>query len=127
MTKHYIDIVGKWAFVFAYDIKDGDQEEIGEWLRALGCTEQQVRKACRVAVSMNSGFTFSRSELRMSVMVVAPASSEEQFMNTLVHEIDHLQAAICEYYDVEPRTEEAAYLQGYVMQRVFRALRDDAE
>ena len=126
MTKHYIDIVGKWAFVFAYDIKDGDQEEIGEWLRALGCTERQVRKACRVAVSMNSGFTFSRPELRMSVMVVAPASSEEQFMNTLVHEIDHLQAAICEYYDVAPGTEEAAYLQGYVMQRVFRALRDDA-
>lgn len=123
MTKHYIDIVGKWAFVFAYDIEDGDQEEIGEWLRALDCSERQVRKACRVAVSMNSGFTFSQPALRMSVMVISPVSSEEQFMNTLVHEIDHLQTAICDYYDVEKGTEEAAYLQGYIMQRVFRTLR----
>lgn len=123
MTKQYIDIVGKWAFVFAYDIKDGDQEEIAEWLRTLGCNERQVRKACRVATSVNSGFTFSRPELRMSVMVIAPASSEEQFFDTVVHEIDHLQTAICDYYGVEPGTEEAAYLQGYVMREIIRALR----
>ena len=125
MKKHYIDIVGKWAFVFAYDIEDGDQEEIAEWLRALDCSERQVRNACRVSTSVNCGFTFSRPELRMSVMVISPASSEEQFFNTLVHEIYHLQSTICDYYDVDPGTEDAAYLQGYIMQRIFYILRND--
>jgi hypothetical protein len=60
----------------------------------------------------------------MSVTVIANASSEEQWWNTVVHEIDHLQDAICRYYDVELGTEEAAYLQGYLMQGVMKGLRE---
>jgi hypothetical protein len=58
----------------------------------------------------------------MSVMVISNASSVEQWLDTLVHEIDHLQGAICRYYDVELDTEEAAYLQGYIMKQCVNAM-----
>jgi hypothetical protein len=115
MTKHYIDIDGAWAFILAYDIELGDLDEIASWLEALGSDEESISKACRVALGTNSGFTFSSEDLRMSVMAISNASSVEQWLDTLAHEIDHLQGTICRYYDVELDTEEAAYLQGYIM------------
>lgn len=123
MTKHYIDIEGAWAFILAYNIGLSDLDEIASWLEALGSDEESISKACRVALGTNSGFTFSNESLRMSVMVISNASSVEQWLDTLVHEIDHLQGAICRYYDVELDTEEAAYLQGYIMKRCVNAMR----
>lgn len=60
----------------------------------------------------------------MSVTAISNASSEEQWWNTCVHEIDHIQAAICKYYDVDLGTEEAAYLQGYLMLKVLSGIKD---
>lgn len=125
MYKHYLDIVGKWAFVFAYNIKEEDLDEVGEWLKALGAKPREIRRAQHLLMKPNKGFTFSYSGLRMSVMAVGDATSLEQWWDTLDHEIDHLQDAVMEYYGVEPGTEDAAWLQGYIMRLIVKALRHD--
>ena len=61
----------------------------------------------------------------MSVLVVGGATSMEQWWDTLDHEIDHLQDAILQYYDVEPGTEDAAWLQGYIMRLIVKAMGKD--
>lgn len=61
----------------------------------------------------------------MSVVCIGNATSLEQWWDTLSHEIDHLQDAIMQYYDVSSGTEEAAYLQGYIMRGIIRALVKD--
>lgn len=124
MEKSYIDIDGHWAFIFAYDIDEEGTEDIRGWLRALGCGERKIGKALRVATATNCGLTFSNPELRMSVMVISNASSKKQWWDTVAHEIDHLQDAICRYYDVPLGTERAAYLQGYIMRGIFSSLMD---
>lgn len=125
MYKHYIDIVGKWAFVFAYDIGEEDLGEVGDWLEALGAGRREIRRAQRLLTKLNKGFTFSSPGLRMSVVVVGNATEPEQWWDTLVHEIDHLQDTILEYYGVKHGTEDAAYLQGYIMRGIIMALRHD--
>ena len=122
MTKHYIDIEGAWAFILAYNIGLGDLDELASWLEALGADDESITKACRVALGTNSRFTFSNDNLRMSVMAISEASSVEQWLDTLVHEIDHLQKTICDYYDVALGTEESAYLQGYIMRMCVRTM-----
>lgn len=74
---------------------------------------------------MNKGFTFSSSSLRMSVMVIGDAVNLEQWWDTLAHEIDHLQDAVMQYYDVDAGTEDVAWLQGYIMRLVVKAMRGD--
>lgn len=125
MKKHYIDIVGKWAFVFAYDIGESDLGEVGDWLEALGASKSDIRRAQRVLSGLDTGLTFSNQNLRMSVMCIGDATDENQWWDTLDHEIDHLQYTIMSYYDVEPGTEEAAYLQGYIMRGIIKVLRFD--
>lgn len=125
MYKHYLDIVGKWAFIFAYDIKEDNLDEIGEWIEALGAKSREIRSTKKLLRRLNKGFTFSSSSLRMSVIVIGGATSMEQWWDTLDHEIDHLQDAILQYYDVEPGTEDAAWLQGYIMRLIVKAMGKD--
>lgn len=125
MKKHYIDIVGKWAFILAYDIGERDLGEVGDWLEALGASKSDIRRAQYILSGLNTGLTFSSPNLRMSVMCIGDATDDDQWWDTLDHEIDHLQYTIMRYYDVEPGTEEAAYLQGYIMRGIIRALVKD--
>lgn len=41
-------------------------------------------------------------------------------MNTIVHEAKHVQSHICKYYDVPEDGEQAAYLIGFIVMRMFR-------
>ena len=125
MFKHYLDIAGKWAFVIAYSIGPDDLDEVGEWLKALGARPREIRQAKRLLTKTNKGLTLSYSGLRMSVMCIGNATSLEQWWDTLDHEIDHLQDAVLQYYDVKHGTEDAAWLQGYIMRLIVRAMRAD--
>lgn len=125
MYKHYLDIAGKWAFIFAYNIGEDNLDEIGEWIEALGAKPREVKRTKKLLRRLNKGFTFSSSSLRMSVLVVGGATSMEQWWDTLSHEIDHLQDTIMDYYDVEPGTEDAAWLQGYIMRLIVKAMKGD--
>lgn len=119
MTKHYIDIVKKWAVILAYDVDVADLDELASWLDALGCSRKDREKAIRIALGVNSGFTYSNSDLRMSLVVVSDATDESQWWDTLVHEVDHVQSAICDYYDVPLGSEAAAWTQGYIMRKMI--------
>ena len=61
----------------------------------------------------------------MSVMCIGKATDEPQWWDTLDHEIDHLQDVILRYYDVAHGTEDAAWLQGYIMRKIIQALKAD--
>ena len=125
MRKHYLDIDGKWAVIFAYGINAGSLDEISSWLEALGSDDEQVAEACHVIMQPNAGFTFSNPDLRMSVVCIGNATSDEQWWDTLVHEIKHVQSHICSYYNVPEKSEEASYLIGYIMRIAIRALKSD--
>lgn len=120
MTKHYIDIGGKWAVIFAYGIDSSDLDEIADWLDALGGSYDDIERACRLIMKPNTGFTFSDPNLRMSVMCVGRATSRDEWFDTLVHEIDHVQDAFCGYYGISHGSEDAAYLQGYLAREAFK-------
>ncbi len=122
MKKHYVDIAKKWAFVFAYDIKWKDLGEVGEWLEALGSDEEEIDEAQELLTKWNKGFTKSNSGLRMSVMCIGRATDEPQWWDTVNHEIDHLQDTILRYYDVGQGSEDAAWLQGYIMRKIIQVL-----
>lgn len=124
MDKHYIDIAGKWAFIFAYDIGERDLDEVGEWLEALGASDNEISKSRSLLMKRNKGFTYPNSGLRMSVMCIGKATDLAQWWDTVAHEIDHLQHSIMRYYDVREGSEEAAYLQGYIMRKIIKVLRN---
>ena len=125
MKKHYLDIDGKWAFIFAYDIGWKDIKEVCDWLEALGADEEDIYRSQVALSKLNTGLTYSNSSLRMSVMCIGNATDKSQWWDTVVHEIYHLQNTISHYYDVDRDSEDPAYLQGYILRLIIKAIRHD--
>lgn len=73
---------------------------------------------------VNSGFTQTDFRKRKSVVVIGKSTSRGQFLNTIVHEAKHVQSHICRYYGVPENGEDAAYLIGYIVQRMTCFIRE---
>lgn len=125
MKKHYIDIDGYWGVLFIYDYDLLDMDEIAGILDSFGVSEHGIREAIPFLYSTNTGMTVSRMDVTMSVIFISEASSVEQFFDTVAHEIDHVQDAIDTYYRVWQGSEDSAWLQGYIMRGISKALKHD--
>lgn len=125
MKRHYADIGGDWAIIFAYDIYMYDLDHIADWLESLGAGDDEIREACQTILKYNTGFTYSNNKLRMSLVCISRATTIEEWVNTLAHEIDHVQEAFCEYYDIPLGGEDAAYLQGDIAGSILHSIIDD--
>ena len=93
MIRQDIDVEGYWKIVVVYDAPMGRE---------------------------NVGFTYTDPKKKTSIVGIASTSSQEEFLNTIVHEAKHVQSHICEYYDVHEDGEQAAYLIGYIVQKMHK-------
>lgn len=122
MIRDYLDIDRAWGILAYYDALPADFSQLGPILREFGCPEQEIEKAYQTVHLLNKAFVFNAPWLRMSVLVVGRVTHPAQFLNSFMHEADHLQDAILDYYDVPQGTEDAAYLQGFIGQIAYEAI-----
>lgn len=122
MFAQYIKIgKRKWNVLVYYNVSREDFTEIEDSLTQLECPEQDIEYAFKVlSRSKNTGFTFSNSDYKMSIVCISKATSCSQFVNTAIHEAKHVQSHICEYYNIEENSEDAAYLIGYLVQNMYK-------
>ena len=97
MIRQDIDIAGYWKITVVYNVFIGKK---------------------------NTGFTYTNSNKRKSIVGISKTTSQEQFLNTIVHEAKHVQSHICDYYNVPEDGEDAAYLIGYIVQKMHRVFKN---
>lgn len=123
MTAQYIQLGDRdWNVLVYYNVDKYDFVEIADSLRQLDCSERDLKKALRVLRKKNTGFTFSNTEYKMSVVCISEATNIGQFVNTTIHEAKHVQSHICQYYNIQEDSEEAAYLIGHLVHRMYQML-----
>lgn len=125
MKTHYIDIDGAWGVIFVYGFKKRDAWRLSDIMESFGLDDIEIKKALSVLYQKNTGMTISRSDLEMSAIFVGETTSVEQFFDTIAHEVDHVQSAICETYGVPYGSEDAAWAQGYLMRTIVRKVKND--
>lgn len=96
MTRQDIDIKGCWKIIVIYNADLGDTD--------IGFTQTDFK------------------EMR-SIVEISPTTSKEQLLNTIVHEAKHVQSHICRYYNVTEDSENAAYLIGYIIQKMYKGFK----
>lgn len=109
-----------WVMVY-YDVEPHNLTEIEGVLLASGCTREQAEDAIGNLQHPNTGFTLTDYQGKNSVIIISHATSSEQMFDTIVHEIKHLTEHISNYYDLDPKEELAAYLQGEVGRNMWCA------
>lgn len=97
MIRQDIDIDGYWTIIILYNVYLGKK---------------------------NTGFTHTDFNKRRSIVGISISTNKEQFINTIVHEAKHIQSHICKYYNVKEDSEDAAYLIGYIIEKMYSVFRE---
>lgn len=111
-----------WHILVYYNVDYSYNEELKESLSWLDCSNRNAEYAIRVLKRKNTGFTFTNSDYKTSIVCIGKASSTAQFVSTVVHEAKHVQSHICQYYNISENSEEAAYLIGYIAKRMYSGI-----
>ena len=86
-----------------------------------GCRDGQLYRAyCSLMKGdLDTGITYSNFLRKETVMVISLTSTPAQFLNSWEHEKKHLARHIEQAFGIDPYSEEAAYLEGDIAQRMF--------
>ena len=110
--------IGRWEVDFLFAPDGYDREEVLSMLSDLGAARKDGKRIEVVIDNreLNTGFTFVSPYEPVILVAVGPASSGEQFVNTIAHELYHLATAIADGLGIDLRGEEPAYLIGDTIQ-----------
>lgn len=110
----------RWSVEVFIILSHADPKVILDAVKQAGGSSKVLESAhANLMEDFNSGFTYSSSKYRRSIMVVNRSSSMEEFINTYNHEKNHVEMHICEELGIDPYSEEAAYLSGNMAQQLF--------
>ena len=124
MKSEYIDVKGKWGIVVCYDLMRKDVREMRALMESVGVEDEEIDGYLRMLLyHKNKGLCISNMELAMSLVFIGEAESEDQWWDTLAHEIlDHAKIAILDFYHVPLRSEDSAWLTGFLMRKVVQLI-----
>lgn len=143
MKSRYIDVKDKWGIVVCYDLMRKDVREMRALMEAVGMDDESTEGYMRISVNQkgermevgidealrillyhkNTGMCITNMDLRMSLVFVGEATSQDQWWDTMAHEIlDHAKVAILDYYHVPLRGEDSAWLTGFLMRKVVQLI-----
>jgi hypothetical protein len=127
MKTEYIDVDGYWgiAICYGYDLSyKKDEDDIWGYLRSFGMRNKDAQRALNILSNYNTGLCVSNDSVRMSGIFISKATSSSEFWSTAIHEAKHTADAIIDYYGVDWRGEDSAYLTGYITKRMVELLGD---
>ena len=106
--------IGRWSVDFLFGPDGYDTEQVLVCLYDADASDDILVKAYHILEDddNNTGFTFTNQNLKKAVVVVGPTSSGDEFVNTLVHELYHVAAAIADGLGLDYQGEGPAYIIG---------------
>lgn len=123
MKTDYFSVRGKWGVIICHDLHRLDEYEMRQSMIAFGMRGGRLDNAVDILLfHEDTGMCVSRDDVRMSLIFIGNTSSEEQFWDTVSHELFHAQQAILDYYDVPNDGESAAWTMGYLMRCAVQLL-----
>lgn len=95
--------------------------EILERMRTIGAGIDDIQRAHAnlVGGNIDNGLAYSNINERKTVLVIGLTSSAMQFMNSMVHEIRHLQQHIANSFMIDENSEEVCYMCGDIAMALF--------
>lgn len=127
MVKQTIYIEKFGWLVHAYFHKSRyDVDEIMEKLWDLQCDSTTAKRAYENLINdrLNMGLCYSNYKNKESVLVIGKTSSSSEFLNSLVHELTHLQSHVCKVFNLDPLGEDIAYFTGDLSREMYDNIKE---
>lgn len=121
LRQHFFIDKYDWEVFIFYYVESIHKFELCDFLNSFGYTNVLDDFNLIIGV-VNGGYCYTNYRDKRSILIVNITESSEQMCNTVVHELNHLESHIEEYYEIDSYSEEACYLMGELAQRVSQFL-----
>ena len=123
MIRQYIQLGNRdWGVLVYYNVGEEDIIEVIDSLEGLDCTKEDVHAAVKTLQKKNTGFTYTNTDYKMTMVCIGQATNVAQFVDTTIHEAKHVQSHVCQYYGIDESSETAAYLIGHLVRKMYKML-----
>ena len=125
IRQHFYIKKYSWEVVVLYDVDANDVEYIKKLLTQICNDYGTIQDGVKYIQKgdLNSGFIYSNYDRKASVIVIGKATSKQELFNTIVHETSHLQSHISTKWNIDDKGEEAAYLIGDIVQKMYKVFK----
>jgi hypothetical protein len=120
MIKQVFQIEHYWRVVVYYNIDCNSFSIVDKDLDSIGiskATINKIHKALRTKYA--KAFTISNPKYKTTITGFAIHKDSNDYINSIVHEAEHIKQHILQYYKVKDTGERPAYTIGYIVMKMF--------
>lgn len=120
MIKRKINIDNKWKVIVYYNINYNLFDVITKDLRAINISNNTIYNLYYTLHSSQAkAVTISNSRYKTSIVLFNKHKRKEDYINSIVHEAEHIKQAVLDYYNINDFGELPAYTIGYIAMKLL--------
>lgn len=118
MIKQLFDIDGYWKVVVYWNLDYHFFDDVELELMMIGFNNTAIEEI-RVSMESNEAKAVTCSHQYTSIVIFNRHNSIPDYINSIVHEAEHIKQAILKAYQVEDAGEAPAYTVGYIVKKMW--------
>lgn len=125
MIRQLFNVRQYWKVIVWYNLNYDFFDLVANDLRAINTPQRDINNIYDM-MSTGKALAFTQSSLKEHISIVGfnKHSSSYEYLNSIVHEAEHIKQAMLEAYSVEDKDEPPAYAIGYLVMRMYDTFKD---
>lgn len=124
MIRQEFDADGFWEVVVFYDADYHFFDVIADELKNYGADTATINKMYHMmSLGKAKAVTYSNYWKHISIILFNKHQTKKDYINSIVHEAEHVKQAMLKAYKIEDRGEPPAYTIGYLVSRMYAIFR----
>ena len=119
MIKRLIDIDGYWEVIVYYNVDYNFFNDIAFELKAIGSPVEKIDDVYYNLKYEAKAVTCSNIKEHISVVLFNYHKSRYDYVNSIIHEAEHVKQCMLKAYNVDDEGEPPAYTVGYIAMRML--------
>ena len=120
MIKQIINIDNYWEVIVYYDIDYNFFNDIVKELNYLNAPVEEIDKIYYTMKYKAKAFTYSNLKYRVSIVGFNKHFDKYDYINSIIHEAEHVKQHILRSYKILDEGEPPAYTVGYVATKMLQ-------
>lgn len=124
MIKQQFNVRHYWKVIVYYSVDYNFLSMLAHELKHIGFSWKQVVSILYELKTGNArACTCSNLEKHISIVLFNSHKSKKDYINSIVHEAEHIKQAMLKAYHVEDEGEPPAYTIGYLVEKMYEGFK----
>ena len=120
MIKQVINVDNKWKVIVYYNIDYNLFHYVADELKSIGMSKKGIRNIAYLSFTGEvKAFTVSDADSQTSIVGINYHKTLKDYINSIVHEAEHVKQHMLKAYLVDDKNEPPAYTMGYLASKML--------